>query len=290
MYEVHSYYWNKSPYVNYKDDFPEDSDLFVVCVGFSKLKTLPYFDTIHNSRKDYQLIYVNNGNMHFIACDGTEQIAPKGSFLLFKPGERQQYTMYLKDNTEFYWIHFAGKQVEPLLRHFDLFENRFYNFRPNPEIPIIYNNIIDCLEQRAPYFCELCAVYLQELILKAIKFNIKMSIKEDIPPILEKITNYIEEHFNDKISIEKIANDNNLSSRMLQRYFKKYYSVTPQQYITDIRITKAKKLLCSTNSIEKIAQAVGFSDAMYFSTVFHKVTGQTPTEYKKSIQNRYIKM
>ena len=50
MYEVHSYYWNKSPYVNYKDDFPEDSDLFVVWVGFSKLYTLPYFDTILNIR------------------------------------------------------------------------------------------------------------------------------------------------------------------------------------------------------------------------------------------------
>ena len=62
--------------------------------------------------------------------------------------------------------------------------------------------------------------------------------------------------------------------------------MSPQKYLTNVRIKKAKTLLRSDNKISIISEAVGYPDQLYFSRVFHKATGMSPTEYRGEIQKQ----
>ena len=66
----------------------------------------------------------------------------------------------------------------------------------------------------------------------------------------------------------------------MRKLFLSYYHITPKQYVLDIRIRKAKQLLCDTPfSVTAIAEECGFSSVYHFCRVFKEKTGFTPTEY-----------
>lgn len=73
------------------------------------------------------------------------------------------------------------------------------------------------------------------------------------------------------------------SPHTLSTIFKKAYSVSPNEYIMNKRITKAKDLLSvfPPISIKQIAVMIGYTDPFYFSRIFKMTTGQTPTDYRE---------
>lgn len=94
---------------------------------------------------------------------------------------------------------------------------------------------------------------------------------------------YIEEHyFEHDLSLEKIAEAVQVNSSYLSRAFKKKYHVNFSEYLKDIRIGHAKRLLeTSSRKTYEIADQIGYDDAHYFSQVFKKKTGMSPLEYRQ---------
>ncbi len=83
-------------------------------------------------------------------------------------------------------------------------------------------------------------------------------------------------------SVSQVAKELCVSKEHLSRIFKKKYGVSVVEYLTNMRIKRAKFLLINTSfSIQKIAEKCGFFDASYFSRTFKKTVGVTPSEYKK---------
>lgn len=102
----------------------------------------------------------------------------------------------------------------------------------------------------------------------------------------ERISNaekYLSAHFREAGCLHHAVQICNLSQRRFNDLFKNHFDITPNKYITNLKMTYAKKLLQTGYlSISQISEMCGFKDIYYFSKVFKKETGYTPSEYKHS--------
>ena len=99
---------------------------------------------------------------------------------------------------------------------------------------------------------------------------------------LRALLAYIQSHYQEKISIDGLANLINVSKNTCFRLFKKYLAKSPTEYILDYRINKASSLLLySDKNIISIALETGFDNASYFGKIFKEKTGLSPLMYRK---------
>ena len=97
----------------------------------------------------------------------------------------------------------------------------------------------------------------------------------------ERAADYIFQHFAEDLSLDTIAEHCGISSTYLSRIFAQEQGKGIQEYLTDLRMKRAKELLIETNEkIYEIAAKSGYPDAVYFNKVFKKNTGMTPKEYR----------
>jgi AraC family transcriptional regulator len=98
------------------------------------------------------------------------------------------------------------------------------------------------------------------------------------------VTDYIEEHLNERISLSVLAELAHLSPFHLCRAFKHSFGVPPHRYHTHRRIEQAKVLLANRRlSITEIGLTLGFSETSSFSSAFRKATSVTPRKYRMSL-------
>ena len=95
-----------------------------------------------------------------------------------------------------------------------------------------------------------------------------------------KITNFIQNNLAFDLSSDAICRKFLISRTKLYSISKNCYGLSISDYVTKLRIKKAKELILSGVQINKVASLTGFSESNYFTKVFKKVTGLTPTEYK----------
>ena len=104
--------------------------------------------------------------------------------------------------------------------------------------------------------------------------------------VIERAKKYIEERFKAKdMSLDDVSREVDMSPYYFSKLFKEETGENFIEYLTNIRIEKAKSLLNGTDfSMKEICQEVGYADPNYFSRAFKKNVGVTPTEYKEGIR------
>ena len=95
---------------------------------------------------------------------------------------------------------------------------------------------------------------------------------------------FMDHHFSGPIDLDNIADEAHFSKFHFIRLFKMMYGKTPHQYLTAVRIQKAKALLQKGLSIRDTCFEVGYDSAGSFTSLFKRLTGQTPLQY----QHRYL--
>lgn len=100
--------------------------------------------------------------------------------------------------------------------------------------------------------------------------------------VLPEVINFIKEHFEESIPLDRLAEISGYSKQFLIRKFKRSYNKTPLEYITHLRLNKAKSLLIDTTQpISEIAEKCGFENQYYFSNVFKRKVGLSPLKYRQ---------
>lgn len=136
---------------------------------------------------------------------------------------------------------------------------------------------------------EMLEIYLRQIFIK-LQRHFKSSLNSDNSHAFEEIDtaiSYFCEHYNEPINIDDYAKENHFSTSWFIRNFKLYTGITPKQYILKKRIYNAEALLQNTQyNINEIAQIIGYDNPLYFSRVFQKTKGISPSEYRKNISQR----
>ena len=102
-----------------------------------------------------------------------------------------------------------------------------------------------------------------------------------LPPYIEEALQYIKDNYREKISVEDIAAQVQLSSSHLFAVFKKQMGVSPISFLNSYRMSiAAEQLQGTTKSINQIASEVGIDDSIYFNKIFKKYYQMSPTEYR----------
>lgn len=136
-------------------------------------------------------------------------------------------------------------------------------------------------QQKGDYFAQLCASHLL------------MHAPQELNPVLPNFRNHCDEavlqvqdwldaNFSQENRIADLAKQFNFSERNLKRRFQLATQISPNQYLQQVRVDKAKKLLLTTDmNIQQIAYEVGYENVSFFIRIFKKVTACTPTQWVK---------
>jgi len=108
------------------------------------------------------------------------------------------------------------------------------------------------------------------------------SFNDSIYAILKTVA-YMQTHYQDKIDMTTLSSMAGLTTSSYSRLFKKTMKVAPVKYLTLIRIERAKRLLLLHGApVKEVSAAVGFGDEFYFSRIFRRIVGITPSRYGQS--------
>lgn len=173
-----------------------------------------------------------------------------------------------------------------------LFENEINNnyiFNLLETIIREYKNKLNGYELRL-----VCNIF--DLLCELFRSHIKVSVSQKDADILTKKTkrfshvfNYIENNYNNTISLKKLSEIAFMSEGYFCRMFKNTTGRTPTEYINRIRVEKAVMLLNQgICNVTEAAISVGFDDINYFCRVFKKYMKQSPTDYLQNDSRYFI--
>lgn len=103
----------------------------------------------------------------------------------------------------------------------------------------------------------------------------------------DQMNDYIDRHYTEHITLQLLAEEFHGSQYHLQRVYKNAQGFTPTEYLQKVRIEHAKTLLKeSYDSVEDVGHQVGLHNTSYFITLFKKLVGTTPKQFKKTVESR----
>ncbi len=228
---------------------------------------------------DWLLMYFNNPA--WIQTAGQRREYPAGSFVIWSPREGHYYGN-AESNWSHSWIHCLGLAVEGIIAEAGLEADTVYSSAQGDvfadDLLPIYREITD---QARPD-----DVILQNLfqnMIHRIARGVDHSARQlAIPARLTRARRYLDRHFDEKQTLQSLAQQVSLSVPYLCAGFKKHFGQPPIDYLIHVRMLRAHYLLHDRNlSVSEIAIRVGYDDLFYFSKLFKKHFGASPRKLRE---------
>ena len=267
------------------EDAVSDEYLSVNCCGCQHLYGYNTGSTRPNGRRDFHILYIAEGVCFLRAKENGEETAvPAGSVILYLPGEPQFYRFRSEIRSTSYFIHFSGTGCMELLRRANLLSERVFDIGESSTLKTLFGKLIDDFKLAAPLYEEICAGYLLQMISligrKLLYKNRSISVQQNSR--IEEICRRMHRDYSTARAISDYAAECNLSESRFSHLFKESTGLSPHRYLLEIRIQRAQILLEETDlSIAQICAEIGITDQNYFSRIFKKMIGCSPTAYRK---------
>ena len=266
--------------------------LRILSAGTYQLYTWPKLRTLRpRGRVDWQIIYIAAGKGHFI-LDSREVIVSAGNMILYQPKQVQDYFYYGEDKTQVWFVHFTGKEVRNILRQYEISTDGYIlQSGLSREYENLFRRMRDELVNCSWGYEEMLTLLFRELLM-----TMRRHMTEKAPQVsgfiqdeIDRARIYFEDHYNEEISIEQYAASRSMSTSWFNKSFRKSMGTSPMRYILDIRIRNAQVLLETTDyPISNIAALVGYDNPLYFSRLFSKAKGLSPSGYRKAFQEQFM--
>lgn len=228
----------------------------------------------------FEYVYSGKG---YIECEGIKYSVGAGDLYFLNNNTSH---IYYSDPDEPYrkiWINVRGSLITKLLEAYSVTS-------PVVVLPI---NAREQLEEICGIFAEQCeldsklertALCLHKIIARMGKGLREQEVTIDLP---QRLKMYIDNREDFSLTVEQLAEKFHLNSNYTTSVFKRKYGTTPKQYMLERKMTLAKQLLANKNcEIKEIAATLAFSSVYHFSNTFKRLTGQTPSEFRRSTKQQ----
>lgn len=229
--------------------------------------------------------------IHYVfAGKGTFNGIPikRGDGFLICPNQLHKYTSDTVSPLRYGWISFFGYGTERVLQEagFEL-KNQVFECdwideldRLFEQLCCVRSGVIDTEKYLIGSFQILLSFHVKAHYDKILPARNKSAARDHVATAVK----YVNDNYCHRLSVNEVASACFVSAHYLSNIFKKEMGISPQQYIIDVRIKRAKELLSIKHlSITDIANSVGYSDVLAFSKIFSKVTGVSPTNYRRAL-------
>lgn len=250
--------------------------------GFCEVDDFDMTTNRPSGRADYQLLYVWRGQVRCALPEGTRLVG-EGEVIVYRPWERQVYTYLCEQGTQVYWLHFTGQGIPSLLRQ---------SFLTGPTVRVgrlseareLFERMIHELQMQ-PYQYEMYLCSYFTLLLSCLSRHLMTQGGEKRSrEALNQVIETIHAHLYEEIPVESLAQSCRMSTSHFIHQFKEYTGFSPHTYQIRLRLERAKELMSSTTmNVSEIAFAVGYDNPLYFSRLFRRHTGMSPSEYRREV-------
>ena len=235
--------------------------------------------------QEYQLLYIIEGKGTLSTRkSGRHDITAGDMFLLF-PGEWHTYHPDEETGWEEFWIGFQGTNIDHRTETgFFAPESPLYHIGHDETAIALYREAIRTATRQEAYFQQLLAGIVNHLLglMFMTSHNRELSASPQLPQIVERARSFMEASVEKEVSMPDVARHLNVSYATFRHTFKKYTGLAPAQYFINLRLHRAKELLRSTPaSIKEISYRLHFETPEYFTTLFKKRIGTSPSSFRK---------
>lgn len=228
-----------------------------------------------NGREDWSLFFCEAGRLYF---DGTA--INQGEIWIYPPHVAQKYVSYKNDNTIYRYLHFTGSDIENLLGSLGI-KTLAPIAAHDPLILKALDSIRADADSDDPLSC-LRAEYHTLHLFSRLAGSGNQTSKSGA---IKRVVDDMEHSFLKEYDAAYYAELMGLSVSRFNHLFKEQTGQSPYAFFINIRIDNATALLEQTDlKIKDIATKCGFDDPLYFTQVFKKLRGVSPSEYRKSEQ------
>ena len=226
----------------------------------------------NQGRGHHGFMFTIKGTEKYIFCDREINAVP-GSVLYIPKGEK--YTIELDDELSFVITIDFETQGSLSMRPFCI------KFSNATEIKSIFEETEKLWLKKAPEFIPMIKSNVYKIVAFLIRRESTYSNAKNFEKIKAAVDYLHSSYLENSFRIESLFEMSGISPRYFETLFFDRFNMTPKEYITALKLSRAKELLKSEKlSVGDIASALGYSDVYHFSKMFKKKTGYSPTEYR----------
>ncbi len=250
----------------------------MLCCTDNPKETFAWGVGIHET---YVLHYVLSGR-GFLETNGKTYTLQKGDSFIIFPGDVVQYYPDPDDPWRYTWVNFEGSEVPSLLSMTAFYENPVCH--GTLDLTEMFNQFSRNMQYE--YITQRNDGFLRVLLAHYIEIHPKQAetfAKDKLSFAKDYI--YANSHRH-QFNVSELAREIGMERSYLYRLFMSREGVSPSEYITDVRMKKALQMMKNgTTQLKFLSYSVGYTDPLYFSKLFKKKYGMSPTEFIKMYKN-----
>ncbi|MEI6350411.1 MAG: AraC family transcriptional regulator [Verrucomicrobiota bacterium] len=230
--------------------------------------------------RDYALIYLTDGAGSFKGYDSGWRPVGAGDVLALFPGIWHAYHPSPQIGWTERWVLFNGALpnqwcMEDVLS-VDL---PVLQVGVHDEIVEAFDRMLEVGRTAPPFANQIQSGILMEILARTLKFyQSRNKQSRDAAPVIESALRFIGKNWAQEIDFEVLAAKLGVGYRNFRRLFQEATGLAPHQYLLNLRLNHAKRLL-GTLPVAEVAARVGFTDPLYFSRIFKRKVGVAPTRW-----------
>lgn len=227
---------------------------------------------------EYQISYITKGKGILETKEQSYSIL-SGTIFIIQPGQWHRYKPDPNTGWDEYYIGFNGSYATQIFKH-PFFKNSGNSFRIGHNITVLngFNDIIEKVKGEHPGYQQQTAGRIMNILgeIIAVVKNHEFEGKA-IKKLIQEAQFEIRERLDQSLNLEVFAQKYQMSYSYFRRLFKTYTGLAPAQYHLQLRLQRARDLICSTDkSIKEIAFGLGFESQFHFSKIYKKKFGFPP--------------